>query len=60
MLRAWLIRDGKLLDAVPLGPRGGGLKRIARILESSSSLAPGTPLLAGAAGRRRADRALAG
>ena len=34
-LRAWLIRDGRLLDAVPLGPRGGGLKRIARILEAS-------------------------
>ena len=34
VLRAWLIRDGQLLDAVPLGPRGGGLARIARILES--------------------------
>jgi hypothetical protein len=34
VLRAWLIREGNLLDAVPLGPRGGGLKRIARILES--------------------------
>lgn len=34
-LRAWLIRDGRLLDTIPLGPRGGGLKRIARVLESS-------------------------
>jgi hypothetical protein len=33
VLRAWLIREGQLLDAVPLGPRGGGLRRIARILE---------------------------
>ena len=34
VLRAWLIREGRLLDAVPLGPRGGGLARIARILET--------------------------
>jgi len=34
-LRAWLIREGRLLDAIALGPRGGGLKRIARVLESS-------------------------
>ena len=33
VLRAWLIREGQLLDAIPLGPRGGGLRRIARILE---------------------------
>lgn len=32
ILRAWLIRDGELLDSVPLGRRGGGLKRIERIL----------------------------
>jgi hypothetical protein len=31
-LRAWLIREGELLDAVSLGPRGGGLKRIERVL----------------------------
>jgi len=31
-LRAWLIRDEQLLDSVPLGPRGGGLKRIERVL----------------------------
>lgn len=32
ILRAWLIREGDLLDSVPLGPKGGGLKRIARVL----------------------------
>ena len=31
-LRAWLIRDNLLLDVVPLGPKGGGLKRIGRVL----------------------------
>ena len=34
VVRAWLIRDGRLVDSVPLGKRGGGLKRIARTLES--------------------------
>jgi len=33
VLRAWLIREGQLLDSVPLGPRGGGLRRIERILQ---------------------------
>lgn len=32
-LRAYLLRDGVLLDRVPIGPRGGGLRRIGRILE---------------------------
>jgi hypothetical protein len=32
VLRAWLIREGELLDSVPLGPRGGGLRRIERVL----------------------------
>jgi hypothetical protein len=32
VLRAWLIREGRLLDSVPLGPRGGGLRRIERVL----------------------------
>jgi hypothetical protein len=31
-LRAWLIRENRLLDSVPLGPKGGGLRRIERIL----------------------------
>lgn len=33
LLRAWLIRDDRLLDAVPLGPKGGGLRRIERVLQ---------------------------
>jgi len=33
ILRAWLIREGQLLDSVPLGPRGGGLRRIGRVLQ---------------------------
>lgn len=33
ILRAWLIREGQLLDVVPLGPRGGGLRRIERVLQ---------------------------
>jgi hypothetical protein len=33
VLRAWLIREGQLLDSVPVGPRGGGLRRIERILQ---------------------------
>jgi len=32
-LRAYLIRSGRLLDRVDIGPRGGGLKRIRRLLE---------------------------
>ena len=32
VLRAWLIREGQLLDSVPLGRRGGGLRRIERVL----------------------------
>lgn len=33
VLRAYLIRDGRLLDKVGIGPRGGGLQKIERILE---------------------------
>ncbi len=33
-LRAYLLRDGRLVDRVAIGPRGGGLKRIERALES--------------------------
>jgi len=32
ILRAWLIRENHLLDTVPLGPKGGGLRRIERVL----------------------------
>jgi GIY-YIG catalytic domain len=34
VLRAWLIKDGRLIESIPLGPRGGGLKRVARVLDS--------------------------
>ena len=34
VLRAYLIRDGRLLDKVAIGPRGGGLTRIERALEN--------------------------
>jgi hypothetical protein len=33
VLRAYFVRDGALLDRIPLGPRGGGLARVERILE---------------------------
>lgn len=33
VLRAFLIRDGRLVDRVAIGPRGGGLRRIRRVLE---------------------------
>jgi hypothetical protein len=33
VLRAYLIREGRLIDRVAIGPRGGGLKRIERVLE---------------------------
>lgn len=33
VLRAYLILDGRLLDRVAIGPRGGGLRRVERILE---------------------------
>jgi len=32
VLRAYLIRNGRLIDRVSIGPRGGGLKRIERAL----------------------------
>ena len=33
VLRAFLIRGGRLIDRVPIGPRGGGLRKIERILQ---------------------------
>ncbi len=33
VLRAYLLREGRLLDRVPLGPRGGGLARVERLLD---------------------------
>jgi hypothetical protein len=34
VLRAYLLRDGCLVDRVPLGPRGGGLTRVERLLDA--------------------------
>lgn len=34
VIRAYLVRDGRLIDRVGIGPRGGGLRRIARLLET--------------------------
>jgi hypothetical protein len=33
VLRAYLLREGRLLDRIPLGPRGGGLGRVGRLLD---------------------------
>jgi hypothetical protein len=46
VLRAYLIRNGRLLDRVGIGPRGGGLSRIRRVLDDhffSVPLGPTTP-----------------
>lgn len=43
VLRAFLIRDGRLLDRVAIGPRGGGLKRIERLLDDHYFSAPAGP-----------------
>jgi len=43
VLRAYLIREGRLLDRVPIGPRGGGLKRIRRVLDDRFFSAPDGP-----------------
>ena len=34
VLRAYLLREGRLIDRVPLGPRGGGLTRVAQLLDT--------------------------
>ncbi len=43
VLRAFLIRDARLLARVAIGPRGGGLKRIERVLEDHFFSAPDGP-----------------
>lgn len=48
VLRAYLIRDGRLVDRVGIGPRGGGLRRIERILRDHFfSVSDGPTLAAG-------------
>jgi len=43
VLRAFLIREGRLIDRVPIGPRGGGLARIRRVLDNHYFSAPSGP-----------------
>jgi len=43
VLRAYLIRNGRLLDKIGIGPRGGGLRRVERLLEDQFFLAPEGP-----------------
>lgn len=43
MLRAYLIRSGRLVARVGLGPRGGGLRRVQRILDDHFFSAPVGP-----------------
>jgi hypothetical protein len=43
VLRAYLIRDGRLIDKVGIGPRGGGLRRIERLLEDYFFAVPWGP-----------------
>ena len=43
VLRAYLIREGRLLARQPIGPRGGGLRRIHRLLDDHYFSAPQGP-----------------
>lgn len=43
VLRAFLIREGRLIDRVPIGPRGGGLARIRRVLDNHYFSVPSGP-----------------
>lgn len=43
-LRAYLIRDGRLVEKVWIGPRGGGLRRIERVLDDSFFSFPEGPI----------------
>ena len=47
ILRAYLIRDGRLVDRVGIGPRGGGLRRIERVLRDHFFSVADGPTLAG-------------
>jgi hypothetical protein len=46
VLRAYLIRDGRLVDRVGIGPKGGGLRRIRRLLEDHFFSLPEGPTTA--------------
>jgi hypothetical protein len=43
VLRAFLIHEGRLVGRVAIGPRGGGLKRIERVLDDYFFFAPEGP-----------------
>jgi len=43
VLRAYLIRDGRLVGRTRIGPRGGGLSRVRRVLEDHFFSAPMGP-----------------
>lgn len=43
VLRAFLIREGRLIDRVAIGPRGGGLRRIHRTLDNHFFSRPSGP-----------------
>jgi len=43
VLWAYLIREGRLIDRVCIGPRGGGLRRIERLLDDHFFSAPAGP-----------------
>ena len=43
VLRAYLIRDGHLVEKVGIGPRGGGLRRVRRLLEDHFFSVPDGP-----------------
>lgn len=43
LLRAYLIRGGRLIARVSIGPRGGGLRRIERLLDDHFFFAPTGP-----------------
>jgi len=43
VLRAFLIRNGRMAGRVPIGPRGGGLKRVERILRDRFFETPAGP-----------------
>ena len=43
ILRAFLVHEGRLVGRIPIGPRGGGLRRIARILDDYFFFGPEGP-----------------
>lgn len=50
VLRAYMIREGRLLARIGIGPRGGGLTRVRRLLDDHYFSAPSGPTPATGAG----------